>query len=130
MTQPQVYDAGALIALDRNDRRMWARHQVTIDDDRDVYVPAVVVAQAWRDGASQVRLARVLAGCQVEPAGLDTAKAAGVLCGRAGTSDVVDAVVVVMAAALGAIIWTSDVADLRALAGHAGMRPQPVVCGV
>jgi hypothetical protein len=130
VTQPQVYDAGALIALDRNDRRMWARHQVAIDDDRDVFVPAVVVAQAWRDGAGQVRLARVLAGCQVEPAGLDTAKAAGVLCGRAGTSDVVDALVVVMAAALGAIIWTSDVADLRALAGHAGMRPQPVVCGV
>ena len=130
MTQPQVYDAGALIALDRNDRRMWARYQVAIEDDRDVHVPAVVVAQTWRDGARQMRLGRVLAGCHVDPVGVETAKAAGTLCGRARTADVTDAIVVVVAAALGAVLWTSDLADLRKLAQRVGVRPPPVVCAV
>jgi hypothetical protein len=49
--------------------------------------------------------------------------AAGILGGRAGTSDVVDATVVVMAAAAGAIIWTSDPQDIRALAAKSGVRP-------
>jgi hypothetical protein len=130
VTQPQIYDAGALIALDRNDRRMWARYQVAIEDGRDVHVPAVVVAQTWRDGARQARLGGVLAGCHVDPVGQETAKAAGILCGRARTSDVADAIVVVMAAALGAVVWTSDVADLGKLAQQAGARPPPVICGV
>jgi hypothetical protein len=130
MTQPQVYDAGPLIALDRNDRPMWARYQAAVEDDRDIHVPAVVVAQAWRDGAGQVRLGGLLAGSHVDPVGPETAKAAGILCGRAGTADVTDAIVIVMAAALGAVVWTADVADLRNLAQHAGMRPAPVVCGL
>jgi hypothetical protein len=135
MTGPQLYDAGALIALDRNDRRMWARHQVAVDEDRDVHVPAVVVGQVWRDPRRQVSLARFLAGCRVEAIGLETSKAAGILCGRAGSSDVVDApvveaTVVVMAAALGATIWTSDPGDIQLLAGHTGMRPALVVRAV
>jgi hypothetical protein len=130
MTQPQVYDAGALIALDRNDRRMWARYQVAIEDGRDVHVPAVVVAQTWRDVAPQARLGGVLAGCLVDPVGQETAKAAGILCGRTRTSDVADAIVVVMAAALGAVVWTADVADLSNLAQQAGVRPPPAICAV
>jgi hypothetical protein len=133
MTGPQLYDAGALIALDRNDRRMWARYQVAVDDDRDVHVPAVVVGQVWRDARRQASLARFLAGCRVESIGLETSKAAGILCGRAGSSDVIDApvvvsaTVVVVAAALGATIWTSDPDDIRLLAGHTGVRPALVV---
>jgi hypothetical protein len=130
MSQPQVYDAGALIALDRNDRRMWARYQVAIAEGSDVHVPAVVVAQTWRDGARQPRLGGVLAGCQVDAVGQETAKAAGILCGRTGTADVADAIVVVMAAALGAVVWTSDAADLSRLAQRVGVRPPPVVCAV
>jgi hypothetical protein len=49
MTQPYLYDAGALIAIDKNDRHMWARFQVAVDDGRDIRVPAVVVGQVWRD---------------------------------------------------------------------------------
>ena len=87
---------------------MWARHHLALDDGRDIHIPAVVVSQAWRDSRRQVRLGKFLTGCHVEPVRLETAKAAGILCGRARTSDVVDATVVVMAASLGAIIWTSD----------------------
>lgn len=130
MTLPYLYDAGALIALDNGDRGMWARHKLALDDCRDVHVPAVVVGQAWRDGRRQVQLARALAGCRAEPVGLDTSKAAGVLCGRSGTADVVDATVVVMAAALRAVIWTSDTQDIQALADQSGVKPAPVVRGV
>ena len=130
MIQPHLYDAGALIAIDKNDRRMWARYQVALDDGRDIRVPAVVVGQAWRDSRRQVRLGKFLAGCHVDPVGLETAKAAGILCGRAGTSDVVDAAVVVMAAATGAVIWTSDSEDIKALADGSGLRPALVVRAV
>jgi hypothetical protein len=109
---------------------------VAVDDDGDVYVPAVVVGQAWRDARRQVSLAKFLASCRVEAIGLETSKAAGILCGRAGRPDVVDApvvvdaTVVVMAAALGATIWTSDPDDIRLLAGHTGVRPALVVRAV
>jgi hypothetical protein len=131
MTQPHLYDAGALIAIDKSDRRMWARYQVAVDDGRDIRVPAVVVGQAWRDSRRQVRLGRFLAGCHVDPVGLETAKATGIVCGRAGTSDVVvDATVVVMAAATGAVIWTSDPEDIAALADESGARPALVIRAV
>lgn len=130
MTLPYLYDAGALIALDNDDRRMWARHKLALDEGRDIHVPALVVGQAWRDGRRQVQLERALAGCRADAVGLDTSKAAGVLCGRSGTADVVDATVVVMAAALRAIIWTSDADDITSLAGQSGVKPAPVVRSV
>jgi hypothetical protein len=124
-----VYDAGVLIAIDNNDRRMWARHKLALGEGRAIHVPAVVVAQAWRDGRRQAQLGRALAGCQVDPVGLNTSKAAGVLCGRAGRPDVVDATVVVMATALRAIIWTSDPDDIKSLADSSGARvPLAIRC--
>jgi hypothetical protein len=123
MMPPYVYDAGALIALDRSDRGMWARHKLALDEGRDIHVPAVVVGHVWRDARRQVQLGKLLAGCQVDPVGLETSKAAGVLCGKAGSSDVVDATVVVMATALSAIVWTSDAKDIRDLARNSGARP-------
>lgn len=130
MTPPHLYDAGALIAIDKNDRRMWARYQVALDDGRDIRVPAVVVGQAWRDSRRQVRLGKFLVSCHVDPVGLETAKAAGILCGRAGATDVVDATVVVMAAATGAVIWTSDPEDIKALADESGVTSALVIRAV
>ncbi len=127
---PYLYDAGALIAFDNSDRQMWLRHKLALDDGRDIRVPAVVLGRAWRDGRRQVQLARALAGCRADPVGLETSKSAGVLCGRSGTADVVDATVVVMAAALRAIVWTSDPEDIGTLAGRSGARPAVVIRGV
>jgi hypothetical protein len=90
----------------------------------------VVVGQAWRGGQRQVQLARALAGCRADPVGLATSKAAGLLCGRSGTKDVLDATVVVMAAALRAIIWTSDADDIKSLASQSGVKPAPVIRSV
>ena len=44
-------DAGALIALDRNDRAAWAILRVAADDTTEVSFPAGAIAQAWKDGA-------------------------------------------------------------------------------
>jgi hypothetical protein len=127
---PYVYDAGALIAIDSNDRRMWAIHHLALEEGREVYIPAPVVSQAWRDGRRQSLLGRLLRTCTVEPTGLEAAKAAGVLCGAAGSADVVDATVMVTALARLAIIYTSDPGDLAKLAQASGAHPVPVMVKV
>jgi hypothetical protein len=117
---PYVYDAGALIAIDANDRRIWAVHHLALEEGRRIVVPTIVVGQAWRDGARQVRLGRFLRSCEIQPVGVEVSKAAGVLCGRTRTCDVVDATVVVVAATLGAIVYTSDPHDIATLAAESG----------
>jgi len=114
-----VLDAGALIALDRNDRRTWALLRVAADDNETIQVPAGVIGQAWRDGARQVLLVRALRHCDEVPLDGTAARAAGLLCGLTGTADVIDATVAVAAAALSrvdqAVIVTSDPHDLTRL---------------
>jgi predicted nucleic acid-binding protein len=124
---PYVYDAGVLIAIDGNDRRMWAIHHLAIEEGRRLLIPAVVVGQAWRDPRRQVQLGRFLHSCEVAPVGLEVAKAAGVLCGKAGTRDVVDAVVVTIALAYGAIVFTSDPDDIADLSAASEVKPGLVI---
>jgi len=110
-------DAGALIAVDRGDRRMIALLRQALSEGTCVRVPAGVVGQAWRDGARQAILARFLRAREVELPALDEplARAAGELCGLKGTADVIDASVVLIARKTGDSILTSDPADLRKL---------------
>ncbi|CAN5150833.1 hypothetical protein BH20ACT5_BH20ACT5_08240 [soil metagenome] len=109
-------DAGALIAIDRGDRHVHVLLAEAVHRRQVVTVPAPVIGQAWRDGARQVRLARALAGCRTEPTHGDQARAAGELLARTGQADVIDALVVLSAAARGDEILTSDPGDLRLLA--------------
>ena len=115
-----VYDAGALIAAERGCREFLAMHRESLAAEIDPIVPDVVLAQVWRGSAGQASLSRVLAGCDVAATGERTARAAGVACGRAKTSDIVDAVVVVTAVRLGAPVVTDDPTDLRQLADAVG----------
>jgi hypothetical protein len=108
-------DAGALIAADRGDREVHVLLAETARRRMVVTVPAPVVGQVWRDGSRQARLARTLANCQIEPTTDEMARAAGVLLGRAGRADIVDALVVLGAVRRGDEILTSDPADLAAL---------------
>ncbi len=114
-----VLDTGALIALDRNDRTAWAMLRNAADDSAQVSVPAGVIAQAWRSGSRQVLLARALAHCEEVPLEGALARASGLLCGRAGTADIVDASVALVTAARShsgpAALVTSDPTDLRHL---------------
>ena len=114
-----VLDAGALIALDRNDRGAWAMLRVAADDATTVLVPAGVIAQAWRNGRRQALLSRALSHCDEVPLDGVVARAAGLLCGRAGTADVIDASVAITAAGVArygdVAIITSDPDDIRRL---------------
>ena len=130
MNAPYVYDAGVLIAIDSSNRRMWARHHLALEEGRQLIVPAIVIGQAWRDSRRQVVLGRFLRTCEIEPTSAEAAKEAGLLCGKAGTSDVVDAVVVATALARQAIVLTSDPHDIAKLASASGARPGLVVRGV
>lgn len=109
--------AGALIAFERNDRRLVALIARGLAHGHSLAVPAGVVGRVWRDGRRQVRLARLLAADEVliEPLDDHRAREAGQLCGVSGTSDVVDASLVLCARAHGHRIATSDPADIRRL---------------
>ena len=114
-----VLDAGALIALDRDERDVWAMLRRAAAAGDGLLVPAGVIGQAWRDGRRQVLLSRALAFCEEVPLDGAVARAAGTLCGRTGQSDVIDASVAVMAAGLAphdeVAVVTSDPSDIGRL---------------
>lgn len=110
-------DAGALIAFERGDRAMLALVVVARQEKMRFVVPSPAVAQVWRDGKTQARLARLLASqfLEVEPLTDQRARAAGQLCGATGTRDIVDAAVALCARARGGTVITSDAEDLLRL---------------
>ena len=110
-------DAGALIAFERNDRRLVAMIAQSLERGLTLAVPAGVVGQVWRDGRRQARLARFLGSDAVAIETLDDQRArhAGQLCGVRGTTDVIDASVVLCARARGHRIATSDPDDIHRL---------------
>jgi hypothetical protein len=107
-------DAGALIAFERGDDRMRALVRLVHERDLSLVIPAGVLGQVWRDGSRQARLAILVGSSAISVEVLDAAlaKAAGALCGRAGTADVIDATVVLAARARGTTIITSDPSDM------------------
>ena len=115
-----VLDTGALIGFERNDRRVVAIVARALDHGDTLFIPAGVVAQAWRDGTRQAGLARLLGAslCEVVVLTDYRARAAGQLCGVADTADVIDASVVAAAQERGVRIVTSDLDDLRRLDAH------------
>jgi len=114
-----VYDAGVLIAAERNVRRVWAEHRVRLEAGIAPLVPAAVVAQASRS-PEQAQLRRLLRGCDVVALDEDSAHRVGALLGKARTKDVVDASVVVLATGRRADVVTDDVADIERLLAAVG----------
>jgi predicted nucleic acid-binding protein len=110
-------DTGALIALDRGDKRLIALLNRAWAQRLTFRVPSGVVGQAWRNGRVQVTLARFLRIGEVEIIPLDEqlARACGELCCATNTSDIIDASVVILARGRGDHIVTSDPHDLRRL---------------
>lgn len=103
--------------MERDDRATAAVIEAARQEGRAVIVPAGVVGQVWRGGGRQARLARLLSahGVIVEPLTDTGARAAGVLCGNAGTGDVVDASVVIAARRHQATVISADRGDLEVL---------------
>jgi len=108
-----ILDAGFLVSVDRGERS--AQEFLTAALRRGTALNAThpVVAQVWRDGARQVRLARFLGGITIHP--FDDGRAVGAILARSGTSDVVDAHLVSVAIRLSEQILTADFDDLTTL---------------
>lgn len=110
-------DAGALIALDRDDRRVIALIARATERGFRLIIPATVLAQAMRNPARQARLSRLIRQpcSDVRPLHAADATAVGLLLAQTTTSDIADAHVVVCARRAGCTVLTSDVRDLRRL---------------
>ena len=112
-----VFDAGGLIALERNDRRVFSILDTALEDGDRIIVPATALAQVIRNPARQVRLWRMIQFGKTEVIPLDgsQAQAVGALLARTSTSDITDAHVVICAQTAGYAIVTSDPLDLKRL---------------
>jgi len=112
-------DAGPLIAAARNDRQLWSLHRLRLHRGIRWSIPTPALAQAWR-GSHSARLSQLLHTCELVEMDERIAKLTGELCASTGTSDVVDAAVVVSARLSGEDVLTTDPEDLKVLAGHIG----------
>jgi hypothetical protein len=112
-----TFDAGGLIALDRNDRRVVVLLARAAELGARVTVPATALAQAIRQPARQSRLARLVRQPTTDLAPLDgpDATSVGVLLAASRTTDIADAHVVICARRNRQAIVTSDPADLHRL---------------
>lgn len=123
-----ILDAGAMLAVDRDDRAMIARLRVAQQSGLDLRSNAMVVAQVWRDRRGrQVNLARLLQATDVRAVSPGDGREAGALLAKAGTADPIDATVVLLAVS-GDRILTSDPGDLTRLASASGNRPIIIPC--
>lgn len=107
---------------------MMARLEAAEEEGIGLRTSAMVVAQVWRDPSGrQARLATLLRAVDIRAVDDRLARAAGVLVGAAGTSDPIDATVVLVAES-GDHILTSDPDDLRRLADTSGARVAVIPC--
>lgn len=118
-----ILDAGFLVSVDRGERSAQELLTAALLRRTPLDVTHPVVAQVWRNGARQARLARFLAGVTVHP--FDNGGEVGTILARSATDDVVDAHLVSIAIRLSAPILTADTDDLDALvASLPGNRPR------
>ena len=109
-----TYDTGALIAAERDNRLMWALHRAALGRGVKVTVPAGALGEAWR-GGPQARLSMLLKGCVVEALTEPQAREVGVLIGRSGVADTVDAAVAEGALRRRDAVVTSNRSDIERL---------------
>ena len=110
-------DAGGLIALDRNERRVVVLLARARKTGARATVPATVLAQAIRKPERQVRLSRLIRQPTTDVIELGRVDATNVgrLLAASGTSDIADAHVVICARRANQPVVTSDLDDLRQL---------------
>ncbi len=109
-----VFDAGALIALDRGDRGLGALLAVAAQNGHEAMTSSACVAQVWRDPARQARLTRALDGIVEWPLDKLAARRCGLLLAESGTSDIVDAALALLVQS-GDTVLTSDPHDIGRL---------------
>jgi predicted nucleic acid-binding protein len=114
-----ILDAGAFVAFEKGDASMRAHVSVSRELSFELVTTSPVVAQVWRDGRRQARLARLLMATRVESPDEVAARRAGELLARSKTRDVVDALLVGLARDQDQIVTSDpdDIAELLAAAG-------------
>ena len=114
-----IFDTGAVIGFEKGKRKVAALvANAVLTGAPKIYVPTVVVAEAWRGGARSARQALLLAGCRIEPLNEEVARRAGEALAAVRGATTVDAVVAACAHALGLPLVTSDMNHMRPLAAH------------
>jgi hypothetical protein len=116
-----VFDAGALIALERGDRRVGAMLAVAAKSGAEARTSSTCIAQVWRNPTRQARLSRALVGFLECDLNTQAARDCGVLLARSETADIADAAVSLLARD-GDTLLTSDPEDIKHLLDAAGTR--------
>jgi predicted nucleic acid-binding protein len=110
-----TFDTGALIALERGNRRLRGVLITAEREGLDITVPAPVLIEWWRGGPRQ---RAILDSVTVEPTTATLAKLAGEAIAAVPGATPIDALVVASAAQRGDLVYTSDVEDLDRLRRH------------
>lgn len=108
-----TFDTGALIALERRNKRIRDVLDVAREEGLGVTVPAVVLAEWCRLGR-ELAQARLVKPFTVESTTQRIAQIAGEAAGEVGAT-AVDAIVMASAAQRGDVVYTSDFDDLDRL---------------
>jgi len=113
-----TFDAGGLIALDRDNRVVLSLIARARAGRLRIAIPATALAQAMRNPGRQFHLWRLMRHPETDVVALDNVDATdvGVLLAWTRTADIADAHVVLCARRAGHTVVTSDVGDLRRLA--------------
>ena len=115
-----ILDVGVLIAVNRGERAAQSFLAAAMEVGETLRTTAPVVAQVWRDGSRQARLAGFLKTVETHDFHIADARVVGGLLLRSGTSDVVDAHAVALALRLQDSIVTADEPDFSLLTHHLG----------
>jgi hypothetical protein len=109
-----VFDAGALIALDRGDRAVGALVTAAARNGTEAVTSSACIAQVWRYPARQARLAKALAGFLELPLDPLSSRRCGLLLADARTNDIADAALALLVQD-GDTVLTSDPHDIEHL---------------
>jgi hypothetical protein len=113
-----ILDAGVLISVDRDEESARVLLTAVARSGTRLHTTHPVVAQVWRDGSRQARLAAFLNTVTVHA--LDDGPSTGRLLALSGSPDVVDGHLVLLAVRLQDDILTGDVDDLTRLGAPLG----------
>lgn len=123
-----ILDAGAFIAIERNDRSTVALLKAAHKNSLSLRSNGGVVAEVWRGGlGNQVPLARLLAAVELLPVDGDLGRSAGVLIRDTDGGSAIDATVVAIARE-GDQIVTSDQSTIQALVNFSGRGIKIISC--
>ena len=101
-----VLDAGALIAVERDDRRVRSLLKGSVTPQTELIIPAIALAQSWRGGSRAAPMVKWIEKSEVDSLDEARAKQTGERLGSRDTSDVSDAHVICCAVERDAVVKT------------------------